>query len=102
MTLTEIRSVKPGGWVEFQDWDAYPLSEDDSLKDTGFKRFYDEVIGAFEDAGYEARPGAKLEQWFKDAGFVNIHVEKFIIPYGVWPKDRHLVRSPKQHSSNER
>ncbi|KAL1993442.1 hypothetical protein VTN49DRAFT_3391 [Thermomyces lanuginosus] len=86
------RSVKPGGWVEFQDWDAYPLSEDDSLKDTGFKRFYDEVIGAFEDAGYEARPGAKLEQWFKDAGFVNIHVEKFIIPYGVWPKDRHLKK----------
>ena len=70
-SLTENRSVKPGGWVEFQDWDAYPLSGDGSLDDTGFKRFYDEVIGAFEDAGYEARPGAKLEQWFKEAGFVN-------------------------------
>ncbi|KAL1976522.1 hypothetical protein VTN31DRAFT_2804 [Thermomyces dupontii] len=26
-------------------------------------------------------------KWFKDAGFVNIHVEKFVVPYGVWPKD---------------
>ncbi|KAL1974938.1 hypothetical protein VTN31DRAFT_5142 [Thermomyces dupontii] len=32
------------------------------------------------------------EQWFKEAGFVNIHVEKFVIPYGVWPKDPHLKK----------
>ncbi|KAL1994558.1 hypothetical protein VTN49DRAFT_2028 [Thermomyces lanuginosus] len=86
------RSVKPGGWVEFQDWDGYPTSEDGSHKGTGLQRFYDEVYGAFEGAGYEVRPGIKLEQWFKDAGFVNIHVEKFIIPYGIWPKDRYLKK----------
>ncbi|KAL1977430.1 hypothetical protein VTN31DRAFT_289 [Thermomyces dupontii] len=31
-------SVKPGGWVEFQDWDGYPHSEDDSLDGTGLRR----------------------------------------------------------------
>ena len=92
--LMKNRSVKPGGWVEFQDWDGYPYSEDGSLKGTGIQRYYNEVYGAFEEAGYEVRPGPKLEQWFKDAGFVNIHVEKFVIPYGVWPKDRHLVSVP--------
>ncbi|KAL1995256.1 hypothetical protein VTN49DRAFT_1443 [Thermomyces lanuginosus] len=81
------RSVKPGGWVEFQDWDGYPVSEDGSIEGTGLERYYKEVYGAFEEAGYDARPGPKLEKWFKDAGFVNIHVEKFVIPYGVWPKD---------------
>ena len=91
LSLMENRSVKPGGWVEFQDWDLYPISPDGSLKGTGLQRYYDEVIGAFEEAGYEVRPGAKLEQCFKEAGFVNIHVEKFVIPYGVWPKDPHLV-----------
>ena len=90
-SLTEFRSVKPGGWVEFQDWDGYPLSEDGSIEDTGFKRYYNKVFSAFEKAGYETRPGPKLEQWFKDAGFVNVHVERLIIPYGVWPKDPHLV-----------
>ncbi|KAL1972072.1 hypothetical protein VTN31DRAFT_7291 [Thermomyces dupontii] len=84
------RSVKPGGWVEFQDWDGYPISEDGSLNGTAFERYYNEVYGAFEEAGYDVRPGVRLEQWFRDAGFVNIHVEKFIVPYGVWPKDPHL------------
>ncbi|KAL1991215.1 hypothetical protein VTN49DRAFT_5719 [Thermomyces lanuginosus] len=86
------RSVKPGGWVEFQDWDGYPTSEDGSFDGTALKRYFDEVYGAFEEAGYEARPGPKLEQWFKDAGFVNVHVEKFVVPYGIWPKDPHLKK----------
>ncbi|KAL1994731.1 hypothetical protein VTN49DRAFT_918 [Thermomyces lanuginosus] len=90
--LTGNRSVKPGGWVEFQDWDDYPNSEDDSLNDTWLQRYYDEVYGAFEEAGYEVRPGVRLEQWFKDAGFVNIHAEKLVVPYGVWSKDRHLKK----------
>lgn len=94
------RSVKPGGWVEFQDWDAFPFSEDDSLNDTGFLRYYKEVYGSFEEAGYEVRPGTKLEAWFKDAGFVNIHVEKFVIPYGVWPKDPYYVCFPHFASNN--
>ena len=85
------RSVKPGGWVEFQDWNSYPYSEDGSLKDTALERYFNEVYGAFEKEGYEVGPGPKLEQWFKEAGFVNIHVEKFVIPYGVWPKDKRLV-----------
>ena len=51
------------------------------------------MSGAFEKAGYEVRPGPKLEEWFKDAGFVNIQVKKFQVPYGVWPKDRHFVSS---------
>ncbi|KAL1994793.1 hypothetical protein VTN49DRAFT_980 [Thermomyces lanuginosus] len=86
------RSVKPGGWVEFQDWDVYPNSPDGSVDGTWFRQYYDEVSGAFEEAGYDVRPGIKLEQWFKDAGFVNIHVEKFIVPHGVWPKDKHLKK----------
>ncbi|KAL1995014.1 hypothetical protein VTN49DRAFT_1201 [Thermomyces lanuginosus] len=86
------QSVKPGGWVEFQDWDLYPTSPDGSINGTSFLKYYDEVGSAFESAGYHVSPGPKLEQWFKDAGFVNIHVEKFVIPYGVWPKDKHLKK----------
>ncbi|KAL1989554.1 hypothetical protein VTN49DRAFT_6751 [Thermomyces lanuginosus] len=86
--------VKPGGWVEFQDWDDYLVSSDGSLEGTGLQRYYDEVYGAFEKAGIEVRPGPKLEQWFREAGFVNIHVEHFVTPYGVWPKGCHLASSP--------
>ncbi|KAL1991243.1 hypothetical protein VTN49DRAFT_5747 [Thermomyces lanuginosus] len=86
------RSVKPGGWVEFQDWDGYPYSEDGSFDGTNLQKYYNEVYGAFEKAGYEARPGPKLEEWFKDAGFVNIQVKKFQVPHGVWPKDPHFKK----------
>ncbi|KAL1995490.1 hypothetical protein VTN49DRAFT_1677 [Thermomyces lanuginosus] len=86
------RSVKPGGWVEFQDWDGYPSSADGSFNGTALQRYFDELNGAFEEAGDEVRPGPRLEQWFKDAGFVNIHVEQFVIPYGIWPKDPHLKK----------
>ncbi|KAL1995514.1 hypothetical protein VTN49DRAFT_1701 [Thermomyces lanuginosus] len=76
------RSVKPGSWVEFQDWDGCPFSEDDSFNGTALQRYYDEVLGAFEKAGYGVRPGPNLEQWFKDAGFVNIHLGRKNI--GAW------------------
>ena len=85
------RSVKPGGWVGFQDGDGYPISEDGSLNSTGLHRCYGEAYSAFEKAGHEARPGFQLEQWLKNAGFVNIHVEKFVLPYGISPKDTNLV-----------
>ncbi|KAL1975775.1 hypothetical protein VTN31DRAFT_4167 [Thermomyces dupontii] len=86
------RSVKPGGWVEFQDWDPNPFSDDDSLKGTCLEKYYREVYGAFEMAGYEVCPGPKLEEWFKRAGFVDIQVKKFLVPYGVWPKERYFKR----------
>ncbi|KAL1991059.1 hypothetical protein VTN49DRAFT_5563 [Thermomyces lanuginosus] len=86
------QAVRPGGWVEFQDWDGPPYSEDGSLSGTGLEQYYNEMYSAFQKAGHEVRPGPKLEQWFNDAGFVNIHVEKFVVPHGVWPKDPHLKK----------
>ncbi|KAL1974704.1 hypothetical protein VTN31DRAFT_4908 [Thermomyces dupontii] len=84
------RSVKPGGWVEFQDWNSHPYSNDGSTEGTWLKQYQELVIDAFEKAGYEANPGPKLEEWFRDAGFKNIRVKKFVVPYGTWPKDRHF------------
>ncbi|KAL1980829.1 hypothetical protein VTN96DRAFT_3483 [Rasamsonia emersonii] len=80
----------PGGWVEIQDWDCTLRSEDGSTKNTSIEQYYDIVIGAFEKAGYETRPGPNLEQWFREVGFENIHVQKYRAPMGVWPKDGHL------------
>lgn len=35
---------------------------------------------------YEVHLGIKMVQWFKNAGFVDIRVENFVVLYGVWPK----------------
>lgn len=86
-----FKCTKPGGWVEFQDWDSVAQSEDGSTKGTGFERYCKEVMGAFEKAGYPTRPGSHLAEWFREAGFVDIHVKKYRVPMGPWPKDPHYV-----------
>ncbi|KAL1986789.1 hypothetical protein VTN96DRAFT_5654 [Rasamsonia emersonii] len=82
-----FKYTKPGGWVEFQDWDSMMRSEDGSTKGSHIERYSKEVLSAFEKAGYPTQPGPNLEQWFREAGFVDIHVQKYRIPMGPWPKD---------------
>jgi hypothetical protein len=41
--------------------------------------------------GRDPSPGPKLEKWARDAGFVDIHVEKKPLPLGTWPADKRLV-----------
>lgn len=50
-----------------------------------------EAIRAADKMGQTARPGPKLKEWAKEAGFVNIKEHVFKVPYGPWPKDPKLV-----------
>ncbi|KAL1970259.1 hypothetical protein VTN77DRAFT_5419 [Rasamsonia byssochlamydoides] len=81
--------AKPGGWVEFQDWDPMIYSEDGSTKGTSIEKYYVHTLAAYEKAGYCARVGPGLEEWFRQAGFVDIKVTKYRVPMGVWPKDKY-------------
>lgn len=40
--------------------------------------------------GIEPAPGPKLEDWLRDAGFVNISTKVLPLPMGTWPKDKRL------------
>lgn len=46
-------------------------------------------IDACDKIGRDARPGPKLENWVKEAGFVNVVHQRFKMPLGAWPKDPH-------------
>jgi SAM-dependent methyltransferase len=82
----------PGGWVEFQDWDCMVESHDDSIpKDSPFYVWHTAVLGRIE-ATNTGRPGPRLEQWVRDAGFVNVGVQKFAIPHNIWPRDPRLKK----------
>lgn len=84
--------TKPGGWAEFQDFDAKYYSEDGtmvegSVVDSWVKTWVQATI----DGGKDVHPGSQLEGWMQNAGFQNIRTEKFRVPIGPWPKDKHLV-----------
>lgn len=85
-----FKCTKPGGWVEFQDWDTNFYSPDGSLNPNhSIYQFHKTTSEAQEDKGYNMRPGPHLEQWLIDAGFTNVQCPKFILPLGTWPKDKH-------------
>lgn len=84
--------TKPGGWVEFQDWDCMIHSPDGSIsKHSSLWRWHEATLGRIE-ATNTGRPGPSLERWMKDAGFVNVVVHQYYIPHNVWPKDERLKR----------
>ena len=85
------KHTAPGGWVEMQDWDLRIYSEDGSTKGTSIQQYYNYVLPAFERTGVVVYPGPSLEKWFREAGFVDIHVEKYRVPLGTWPKDPYYV-----------
>lgn len=86
-----FRHTKPGGWVEFQDFNAAYYSEDGSLTpDLNIHKFITQFLAAAASFGRDSCPGAKIEGWMQDAGFENIVAERFRLPIGPWPKDKHL------------
>ncbi|KAE8419823.1 S-adenosyl-L-methionine-dependent methyltransferase [Aspergillus pseudocaelatus] len=81
--------TKPGGWVEFQDWNVNVYSEDDSIKGTSVEKYYSVVCGSFTKAGFIISPGPHLGEWLQEAGFEEVHVQKYRAPVGGWPKDKY-------------
>jgi hypothetical protein len=86
------RHTKPGGWVEFQDYDLnfYTSTNGTYKKDGPFHLWVQKVIESVAKYGIEAEPGPKLEDWVKEAGFQNVVCKVFPFPMGTWPKDKRL------------
>jgi hypothetical protein len=88
-------NVKPGGWVEFQDWDTACRTQDDSIpKDYKVDEMIKLLRGALESIGRVMDPGPMLKGLVEDAGFVNVHQKILPLPVGIWPLDKKMVRIP--------
>jgi hypothetical protein len=87
--------LKPGGWIEFQDFYLVNYSEDGSLKEgNNVNRFYELLREALDKINRPVTIGRELERIVKEAGFVNVHHEVFQLPLGTWPRERRMVRLP--------
>lgn len=86
------RHTKPGGWVEFQDYDLHYYTSTNGTfeKDGPMMQWAKHIAASVEKYGIEPSPGGKLEQWVKDAGFVNVVAKVLPVPMGTWPKDKRL------------
>ncbi|KAI9864789.1 MAG: hypothetical protein M1813_002559 [Trichoglossum hirsutum] len=85
------KHTKPGGWVEFSDWDLHPYSSDGTLKpDSAYVKQHQITIHACDQIGRDASPGEKLFSRLKAAGFQNLVHQIFKLPMGPWPKNPKL------------
>ena len=91
-SLNLNRHTKPGGWVEFSDWDLNVHSDDGSLTpDHAFKQLHTLFQQGCGVMGRVGSPGQHLRGWVEAAGFQNIHHIVIKLPFGTWPKDKALV-----------
>ncbi|KAL4808156.1 S-adenosyl-L-methionine-dependent methyltransferase [Aspergillus unguis] len=86
-----LAQLKPGGWVEFQDFHLVNYSEDGSLKEgNNVNRFYELLREACAKINRPVTIGKDLQKIVEDAGFENVHHRVFQLPLGTWPRDRHM------------
>ncbi|EOD52356.1 putative umta methyltransferase family protein [Neofusicoccum parvum UCRNP2] len=67
-----FRSLKPGGWIELQDYVMQIYSHDGSVKpDSALIKWPAEILKGMEKLGLEGEPGKHLETW-KEVGLLNL------------------------------
>ncbi|KAI0827516.1 S-adenosyl-L-methionine-dependent methyltransferase [Hypoxylon sp. FL0890] len=83
--------LKPGGWIEIQDFGGIVKCDDDTLPaDSLLTKFHEMTIEALSKRGIRWTIANDMEQVLSDAGFVNIQCKKFKCPIGIWPKAKRL------------
>ncbi|KAJ4298850.1 hypothetical protein N0V90_004093 [Kalmusia sp. IMI 367209] len=86
-----VRFVKPGGWVEFQDFDTrFYTRGGEYTKDCKLGQWADKIADGLRKFGNEPDPGAQIENWVRENGFINVEARTFPFPVGTWPKDKKL------------
>ncbi|KIV94201.1 hypothetical protein PV10_01989 [Exophiala mesophila] len=88
-------SLKPGGWVECQEFDLDIKSDDNTIpEDSNLIKWQNLWEEGIQKAGLTGRcyPEKMVEQ-LKEAGFINTRILPFKMPTGPWAKDPMLRQS---------
>ena len=85
-------SLKPGGWVENQEFDCIVVSDDNSMPEDSklaeWVRLWNQGIHMMGRTG--RIDTEKMVADMRVAGFINITVKPYKMPIGPWPKDPRL------------
>lgn len=95
------KHLKPGGYLEMQEGELWAWSDDGSLKpDSHIIKYFTLLVKESEKMGRPMNVIDKLESWMKGAGFVDVEVKIFKVPWSQWPKDPHLKEVGKWQFAN--
>lgn len=92
LSFASYSNLKPGGWLEFQEFDPNLYSDDDTLKPNNNVTYMLKLLSeACDKVGRTLNPAPSFKRWVEEAGFKNIEQKIFKSPIGTWPKDQRMV-----------
>jgi hypothetical protein len=78
--------LKPGGWLELQEFHLPLGCEDDSMKGTSLEKWGQEVHRATAKIGINSLASLQHAKRMTDRGFINMDEKQLKIPLGPWAK----------------
>ncbi|KKK21258.1 hypothetical protein ARAM_001265, partial [Aspergillus rambellii] len=83
--------LNPGGWVEFQEHEAWINSDDGTHEHAHMLRDLQEKLDeASSKFGKKMNIASSLSGWLEGAGFTNVTADVYKCPMGTWPKSPRL------------
>ncbi|KAJ5164254.1 uncharacterized protein N7500_006084 [Penicillium coprophilum] len=83
--------VKPGGYFESHESAVWARSDDGSLKNNSALMEWQQALNfAGEKIGRELNIYHKLKNWMIAAGFKDVSLRVYTLPFSPWPRDPHL------------
>ncbi|KAL2809005.1 S-adenosyl-L-methionine-dependent methyltransferase [Aspergillus granulosus] len=80
--------LKPGGWIEFQEYEANINSDDGThVKAPMLLDLVNTLEEASQKFGKQLSVAPSLSGWLEAAGFTNVTVDIYKCPVGSWPKN---------------
>ncbi|RPA82278.1 S-adenosyl-L-methionine-dependent methyltransferase [Ascobolus immersus RN42] len=80
--------LEPGGWLDLHETHTTgAYSEDGTTKGTAIEEYNEALKEAGLKSGHRLDLAPQLEAFLKEAGFVDVKVDKFRAPVGAWPKN---------------
>lgn len=87
-----FENIKPGGWVEAQEYEMDPRSDDASIPaDSAILKWHKLWCEGMLKFGYEMGITCeKLKEEMEKAGFINVQAREFKLPFAPWSDDPQL------------
>ncbi|KAJ5890043.1 hypothetical protein N7504_010853 [Penicillium tannophilum] len=83
--------VKPGGYFESHESAVWARSDDGSLKqDSALMQWQQAINIAGDKSGRELNIYYKLKEWMVAAGFEDVTLSVYVLPFSPWPRDPSL------------
>ncbi|KAK1753760.1 S-adenosyl-L-methionine-dependent methyltransferase [Echria macrotheca] len=83
-----LSHLRPGGYMEWQDWLPVLQSSDGSVRGTPIEKWSDLYVEAGEKLGRDMLAPRKYKQWMAEAGFVDIVETRLAVPGNPWAKGK--------------